>query len=159
MSLLIMSVSKRCDIISAESPMGEVKVEVNLENSLDRGLVQRGFLRDDEVRSITVRVLADTGAVMLVLPQDEVEALGLNEVRKAVVRYADERTEERSVAGPVTVRVDGRAATVDCIVGPPNSEPLLGHVVLEIMDLLVDRLQQKLTPRPESPFLPELKLK
>ena len=96
---------------------------------------------------------------MLVLPQDEVEALGLPEVRKAVVKYADERTEERSVARPVTVRVDGRAATVDCIVGPPNSEPSLGHVVLEIMDLLVDPLQQKLTPRPESPFLPELKLK
>ena len=100
---------------------------------------------------------------MLVLPQDEVEALGLPEVRKAVVKYADERTEERSVAGPgpvtVTVRVDGRAATVDCIVGPPNSEPLLGHVVLKIMDLLVDPLQQKLAPRPGSPFLPELKLK
>src|SRR5205807_1632281 len=85
----------------------------------------RGLLPDDQVRSFKVRVLADTGAVMLVLPQDEVEALGLPEVRGAVVKHADERTEERSVAGPVTVRVDGRAATVDCIVGPPNSEPLL----------------------------------
>jgi len=27
------------------------------------------------------------------------------------------------------------------------------------MDLLVDPLQHKLVPRPESPFLPELKLK
>src|SRR5881396_1767136 len=139
--------------------MGEVKVEVELESTEDRGLALRGFLNEDQIRSFKTRLLADTGAVMLVLPQDEVEALGLREVRKAVVRYADERKEERSVAGPVTVRVDGRAATVDCIVGPPNSEPLLGHVVLEIMDLLVDRLQQKLTPRPESPFLPELKLK
>jgi len=139
--------------------MGEVKVEVNLENPIDRELVRLGLLTEDQARSFAVRILADTGAVMLVLPQDEVEALGLREVRKAVVRYADERTEERSVAGPVTVRVNGRAATVDCIVGPPNSEPLLGHVVLEIMDLLVDPLQQKLVPRPESPFLPELKLK
>ncbi len=139
--------------------MGEVNVEVKLENTADRELALRGILREDQVRSFNVKVIADTGAVMLVLPQDEVEALGLREVRKAVVRYADERKEERSVAGPVTVRVDGRAATVDCIVGPPNSEPLLGHVVLEIMDLLVDPLQQKLIPRPESPFLPELKLK
>ena len=139
--------------------MGEVKVEVKLENTTDRELVLRGLLTEDQVRTFNIHLIADTGAVMLVLPQDEVEALGLREIRKAVVRYADERKEERSVAGPVTVRVDGRAATVDCIVGPPNSEPLLGHVVLEIMDLLVDPLQQKLVPRPESPFLPELKLK
>jgi len=139
--------------------MGEVKVEVKLENTTDRELVLRGLLTEDQVRTFNIHLIADTGAVMLVLPQDEVEALGLREIRKAVVRYADERKEERPVAGPVTVRVDGRAATVDCIVGPPNSEPLLGHVVLEIMDLLVDPLQQKLVPRPESPFLPELKLK
>lgn len=139
--------------------MGEVKVEVQLENAVDRGMVRRGLLTEDQVRSFKVLVLADTGAVMLVLPQDQVEALGLVEIRKAVVTYADERKEERPLAGPVTVGVDGRAATVDCIVGPPNSEPLLGHVVLEIMDLLVDPLQQKLIPRPESPFLPELKLK
>jgi len=139
--------------------MGEVKVEIELENTLDRGMALRGLLPEDQLRSFKVQVLAGTGAVMLVLPQDEVEALGLPEVRKAVVKYTNERTEERSVEGPVTVRVDGRAATVDCIVGPLNSEPLLGHVVLEIMDLLVDPLQQKLTPRPESPFLTELKLK
>ena len=139
--------------------MGEVRVEVKLENTTDRELVLRGLLTEDQVRTFDVHVVADTGAVMLVLPQDEVEALGLREIREAVVRYADERKEERSVAGPVTVRVNGRAATVDCIVGPPNSEPLLGHVVLEIMDLLIDPLQQKLVPRPESPFLPELKLK
>ncbi len=139
--------------------MGEVKVSVTLENTTDRELVARGFLSEADVRSFSTKVVVDTGAVLLVLPQDEVEALGLREIRKAIVKYVDERTEERSVAGPVTVRVDGRAATVDCIVGPPNSEPLLGQVVLGVTDMLVDPLQQKLVPRPESPFLPELKLK
>jgi len=139
--------------------VGEVKVQVTLENTTDRELIARGILTEEDVRSFDIAVVADTGAVLLVLPQDEVEALGLREIRKAVVRYADERTEERSVAGPVTVRVNGRGATVDCIVGPPNSEPLLGQVVLEITDMLVDPLPQKLIPRPESPFLPELKLK
>jgi hypothetical protein len=96
---------------------------------------------------------------MLVLPQDLVEALGLRQVGKAVVTYADERKEERPMAGIVTVRVGQRAANVNCVVGPPNSEPLLGQVVFEMMDLLVDCIQQKLVPRPESPFLPLLKLK
>jgi len=94
-----------------------------------------------------------------VLPQDLVEVLGLREEGKAIVTYADERREERPLAGIVTVRVGNRSTNVNCVVGPPGSEPLMGQIVLEALDLLVDAVQQKLVPRPESPFLPMLKLK
>src|SRR2546430_17097953 len=106
--------------------MRKVKVEIELENTLDRGMALRGLLPDDQVRSFKVRVLADTGAVMLVLPQDEVEALGLPEVRKAVVKYADERTEERSVAGAGTGRADGGGGTGDRLIGSPYNRPRVG---------------------------------
>jgi clan AA aspartic protease len=139
--------------------MGEVKVEVELENAEDRGVFRRGYIPEGQIRSVKVPVLVDSGAVMLVLPQDLVEALGLHEVGKAIVTYADERKEERPIAGIVTVKVGNRLTSVNCVVRPPNSEPLLGQIVLEAMDLLVDCAQQKLLPRPESPFLPLLKLK
>lgn len=139
--------------------MGEVKVELELENALDRERAYLGEIGADRVRAVKANVLVDSGAVMLVLPQDMVEALGLRELRKAVVTYADERKEERPVAGIVTARVGNRSTTGECIVGPPNSEPLLGQIVLEAMDLLVDCAQGRLVPRPESPFLPELKIK
>lgn len=139
--------------------MGEVKVEVELENALDRHLVELGQIPPDQLRSANVSVLADTGAVMLVLPQDLVEALGLREVGKVIVTYADERKEEWPLAGIVTARVGNRMTSLNCVVGPPNSEPLLGQVVLETMDLLVDRSLGRLVPRPESPFLPLLKVK
>ena len=139
--------------------MGEVKVEVQLENAVDRGMELRGVLEPEKVRAFKASVLVDSGAMTLVLPQEQVEALGLLEVGKVIVRYVDERKEERPVASAVTVRVGDRAATLDCVVGPPNSEPLLGQVPLEIMDLIVDCAEQKLVPRPESPFLPLIKLK
>jgi hypothetical protein len=96
---------------------------------------------------------------MCAFPQDLVESLGLRIHGKVIVAYADERREERHVAGVVTVRVGTRSTDVDCVVGPPGSEPLLGQVVLEQLDLLVDCASQKLVARPESPFLPLLKLK
>lgn len=139
--------------------MGEVKVELALENAADRELFHRHAIQEQQVRSSKIHAVVDSGAVMLVLPQDLVEALGLREVGKVIVTYADERKEERPLAGIVAVRVGNRTARMDCVVGPPNSEPLLGQVVLETMDLLVDCTQQKLVPRPESPFLPLLKLK
>lgn len=141
------------------SKWGEVKVELQLENAVDREIQLRGDIGADRVRLATVQAIADSGSVMLVLPQDVVEALGLRETRKAIVPYADERKQERPIAGIVTVRVGDRAMNLDCIVGPPNSEPLLGQIVLEAMDLLVDCTRGMLTPRPESPFLPLLKLK
>ncbi len=139
--------------------MGEVKVELELENALDRERMRLGQISEQQVRLARVQALVDSGAVMLVLPQDLVEALGLREVGKAIVTYADERREERPLAGIVTVRVGNRTTSLNCVVGPPNSEALLGHVVLGTTDLLVDCTQQKLVPRPESPFLPLLKLK
>ena len=139
--------------------MGEVKVNVELENYGDREVASRGLLSEDRVRSQRVDVVVDSGAVMMVLPQDLVEALGLRMLRKAIVTYADERKEERDVAGVVSVKVAGRTVETTCVVGPPGSEPLLGQIVLEEADLLVDCANQRLIPRPESPYLPTLKLK
>jgi len=142
-----------------EVEVGEVKVQVDLENYDDRVLADRGHLQPSGVRSQVVEVMADTGAVMLMLPQDLVEALGLTVRRKVIVTYADERREERDVAGVVTVKAGNRSMQTSCVVGPPGSEPLLGQIVLEEMDLLVDSTERRLVPRPESPYLPTLKLK
>lgn len=139
--------------------MGEVKVQVDLENYDDRVLADRGYLQPSEIRSQVVEMMADTGAVMLVLPQDLVETLGLTIRRKVIVTYADERKEQRDVAGVVTVKAGNRSMHTSCVVGPPGSEPLLGQIVLEEMDLLVDPAGRRLIPRPESPYLPTLKLK
>ncbi len=139
--------------------MGEVKVEVELENYEDRIMARRGLIAEQAVRRQRVRALVDTGAVMLVLPQDLVEVLGLPTLRRVIVTYADDRREERDVAGVVSVRVAGRGVETSCVVGPPGSEPLLGQIVLKEADLLVDATNQRLVPRPESPYLPMLKLK
>jgi len=140
--------------------MGDVYVEIILENYDDRVLSKKGYLDSKDTRAEKIRVLADSGSTMLVLPQDLVERLGL-EIRseKVIVTYADERKEARPVAGILTVRVGDRSMETDCVVNPPTSEPLLGQIILERLDLLVDCKEGKLVPRPESPYLPMLKLK
>lgn len=47
----------------------------------------------------------------------------------------------------------------DCVIGPPLCEPLIGQLVLEELDLLVDCANKKLIIRPESPNHPLLKMK
>ncbi|MFN0148352.1 MAG: retroviral-like aspartic protease family protein [Dehalococcoidia bacterium] len=134
-----------------EDFVGEVVVAVRLENPLDRHLARRGQLPADDVRATTIDILVDTGASSLVLPQDVVEVLGIEQLDTTIVEYADGRQEERPVAGPVAVEVLGRTRNFDCVVGAPGTEPLLGQVVLEMLDFLVDCKDQRLVPRPESP--------
>lgn len=139
--------------------MGEIRVHAELENAVDRGGCERGWIEASEIRSHSVDATVDTGAVMLVLPQDVVEKLGLERQRTVVVSYADERREERPVAGPLTIKIGDRFMSTDCVVGPPLSEPLIGQIVMEELDLVADCTNRTLRPRPESPIYPFLKLK
>ena len=139
--------------------MGEIVASMKLENAEDRGVVRRGLSDESTVRRATVDGVVDTGAVMLVLPEDVVGRLGLATQREVVVTYADERKETRPVAGPVTVHIGDRFMIAECVIGPPSSEPLIGQIVLEALDLVADCANRTLGPRPESPDRPLLKLK
>jgi len=139
--------------------MGEVTVEVFLENIVDRLNFQNGLIKEDKIRNFKINALIDTGAVMLMLPQDMVEVLGLDVYGKVIVTYANESKEERPVAGPVRVKIGEREMRTDCVVGEPRSEPLIGQIILEELDLIVDCKEHTLKPNPESPYLPMLKMK
>lgn len=139
--------------------MGEIVVDAELENPIDRGVFERGYGKESDIRRTSVRAGVDTGAVMLMLPQNVVERLGAALSGTVIVTYADERREERPTAGPFTLRLCNRSMPVDCVVGPPLSEPLIGQIVLERLDLIADCTNRILVPRPESPDYPLLKLK
>ena len=138
--------------------MGEIVVAVELENPVDRAVVERGYGQESDVRRSTIEAVADTGAMISMLPQNVVERLGIAIYRTVVVTYADERTEDRPVAGPVTMKIGNRSMNTDCVVGPPNSQPLVGQIVMEGLDLIADCTKRTLTPRPESPEYPQLRL-
>ena len=139
--------------------MGEISALVELENTADRNIASEGLRDRATIRRTQVTGVVDTGAVMLVLPENVVDRLGLERQRKVVVSYADERKESRAVAGPVTVHIGNRFMITECVVGPPLSEPLIGQIVLEALDLIADCTNRTVTPRPESPDYPLLKLK
>ena len=139
--------------------MGEIRVKVRLENAGDLLLEERGYLDRQKVRAADIEAIVDAGAVMMLLSQDLVENLGLEAAGKTIVTLADETKKELPVAKRIAVTVAGRKWETDCLVGPPGCEALIGQLILERLDLIPDPLKRTLTPRPESPYLPTLKLK
>jgi predicted aspartyl protease len=145
-------------ILKADA-VGEVRARLLLENQRDRILADAGHLDAAQVRRAELDALVDTGAVMTLLPQDAVEALGLLLDGKIIVTLVNEEKIELPRARLLSLTLAGRQTDTDCLVGPPECEPLLGQLVLERLDLIVDPVKCEVTPRPESPFLPSLKLK
>jgi hypothetical protein len=62
-------------------------------------------------------------------------------------------------ASGIHLAIGDREMSASCLIGPPGCEPLVGQLVMEELDLIPDPLLKTLTPRPESPFLPTLKMK
>ena len=136
--------------------MGEITVNIHLENTLDRLIARTDKSR--QVRSYDMEAVVDTGAVMLMLPQDVVEELELPFQRRATVRFAEERRDILDVAGPVTIEILGRSMEANCLVGPPGSEALVAQIQLEQLDLIADCQSREIYPREDSPY-PTLKVK
>jgi predicted aspartyl protease len=133
--------------------VGRFSVEFEIANNDDLALVRRGLLPPDQVRRETVRGVVDSGAAKLVLPQAIVERLGLPLGDPVKVRYADGRRARRREAKGVFVKLLGRDGTFTAIVEPRRETALLGAIVLEDLDLLVDPQNERVVPRdPRSPI-------
>lgn len=110
------------------------------------------FLSDEE--PIELRVKIDTGSTMLVVPGWVQERFSFPIIRKQSVKYADERREQRDVAASVEVEVCNRKGVFEAIIEPQKEYGLLGAVVMEVLDLILEPRELKLYPNPRSPEMP-----
>jgi predicted aspartyl protease len=127
--------------------VGRFSVDLEIANNDDLALVRRGLLAADQVRRETIRGVVDSGAIKLVLPADLVKRLGLPLGEAVRVSYADGRKAKRSRAEEVHVKLLGRHGIFTAVVEPRRATALVGAIVLEDLDLLVDCVDQRLVPR------------
>ncbi len=139
-----------------EAAMGRVTVEVVVRNEGDHVLVESGQIKPDQVRQMTVSGIVDTGAAMLVLPESVADQLGLPKTGETSVRYADHRKATRTLVGRAEIEYAGRKDTFSAIVEPGRKDALIGAIVLEALDLLVDCRTQQLQPRDPNTMITEI---
>jgi clan AA aspartic protease len=126
---------------------GRFSVEVEVSNYEDVAAFRRKKLKPDQVRRVTIKGVVDTGAARFVLPKAVVDQLGLPEGDKIKVRYADGRTTKRAMAEGAYVTLLGRSGTFTAVVEPKRKDALIGAIVLEDLDLLVDCVNMRVVPR------------
>jgi predicted aspartyl protease len=130
--------------------VGRFSVEFEVANYGDIIRAKEGTLASDQVRRRTIVGVVDPGAAKLVLPQAVVKQLGLPLGNKIKVRYADGRRAQRREAEGAYVELLGRHDAFSAIIEPKRETALIGAIVLEDLDLLVDCHRHRLIPRDPS---------
>lgn len=139
-----------------EKNMGRFSIEVDLANQDDLFASGAGSIRPDQVRRARVRGVVDSGATRLVLPAAVVQQLGLEVSGRAKVRFADGRTADRQIARYVNLSYGGRDSVFSAIVEPGRESALIGAIVLEELDFLIDCGGQWLVPRDPNQIISEI---
>ena len=108
------------------------------------------------VKHLVVSGVVDSGAARLVLPRNAVDQLRLQSHGETTVRYADGRREKRPVVSNVWLQLLGRDGVFSAVVEPDRTDALVGAIVLEELDLLVDCATQTLRPREPDSIVTEI---
>ncbi len=139
--------------------MGLIYAEIELINGGDLEMARRKIIGQEEVKRMWVNALVDTGSYMLCINENIQEQLQLPVVEKRKAQMANGTIVECEVVAPVELRFKNRATTCRAMVLPGDSEPLLGAIPLEDMDVIIHPLRQELIVNPDHPYFAQMKLK
>lgn len=143
-------------IMSKGDAVGRFSVEIELTNNEDLLRSRRGDIPLDAVRRERVRGVVDSGATRLVIPEALAQRLGLELTSSTQVRYADGRTAIRPIAQQIHLTYGDRESVFNAIVEPDRDSALIGAIVIEDLDLLVDCTSQRLVPRDPKQIISEV---
>jgi predicted aspartyl protease len=137
--------------------MGRIALEFEIANNEDLVEARRGHLDPSKVRRATIQGLVNSGAARLVLPESIVKRLGLPlKKRKVRVKYADGRRGMRPEAEEIRLYLLDRDGVFSAIVEPKRETALIGAIVLEDLDLLVDCVNLRVVPRDPNYVVSEI---
>ena len=113
-------------------------IKIEIENRTDLILAEAGVIKPETVRRVTIEnALVDTGATRLSLPTPLIEQLGLNPVGSTRARTTNGIVDRR-IYSEVRFTVLERRGTMEVTDLPENVPVLVGHTVLELLDLCLD---------------------
>lgn len=139
--------------------MGIIKADIELVNPSDIVLAESGHLSESNIRKIQITALVDTGANMLCINEEIQAQLGLRHMDFESLELTDGSIIKAEVVGPVIINFKNRNTACRAIVLPGKSEPLLGVIPMEDMDVVIVPLKQTIDVNPAHPNMAQKILK
>jgi clan AA aspartic protease len=139
--------------------MGLVYATFELINTDDLALERRNLIGGDQVKRMNINMLVDSGAYMLAINENIQEYMQFPVIGKRKSVLADRTVVEHVLVGSVRIIFQNRISTCNAIVLPEDSEPLMGSIPMEEMDVLIHPQRDELIINPAHPDMAVLSLK
>jgi clan AA aspartic protease len=117
--------------------MGTVYAELTLRNSEDVTLAKQNYIKPENIRTVTVTAIVDTGSYSLMLDEQTSQELGLEKTGEQRIRITNGERIVCPVTTPVEINWKDRQSVMRVITVPGLPQILLGLLPLEEMDLIV----------------------
>lgn len=128
--------------------MGKVIEKVKVRNLADIFKYKEGLIKENQIRFVELGAVVDTGAAYLCLPPDTIKHLGLRFSHSRGVATANGKVDRR-IFSASEITVKERTIEMQVMENDELTPPLIGYLVLETMDFVVDTKYQKVIGNPE----------
>jgi len=126
--------------------MKEIFIDVKLTNYGDIEDAERGFIKKEDIRSVSIKGKLDTGSSVLVIPKSISERLGLRKEGEINIEYADGRKDKLPIMSGIKVEINGRFTLTNPVIGS-NDKVLISNHIIEAMDFMIDAVEGKVKPK------------
>ncbi len=127
--------------------MGRTMATLKIRNAYDVQKAAEGLIPESEVRAVEIEAIVDTGATYVCVPRSDIEKLGLSFQGNMRIRTANGRTVRR-IFGAAEIELLGRKSRMDVMENDEDTPPLIGVVLLEVLDLVVDPKNELVSTNP-----------
>ncbi len=128
--------------------MGEFREKAKVRNFIDAAKFAEGLIDEDSIREVEAEAVVDTGASHMCLPPGVIEELGLLYSHTFQVATANGTVERRIFTG-AEITIKGRTVQMEVMEGDDETPPLIGYLVLEALDFVVDPTTAHIIGNPE----------
>ena len=131
--------------------MGLTYATIEVSNGYDISRSEDGIINKSEIRRWSGEMLVDSGAIRMAINEEIKAQLGLKGGMITPVTLANGTVTNIELVGNLIVRFGNRTCYTDAFVLPGNTEPLLGAIPMEGMDLAIIPAESRLDYNPNHP--------
>lgn len=127
--------------------MGTTGEKIIVRNFGDVLKFEEGIISKENIRAVEIDAVVDTGATYVCISREEIKRLGLPYHNTISIKTANGRAKRRIFKG-AEIELKERSFVMEVMENDDDTPALIGYLLLEALDLIVDPKSQQVIPNP-----------
>ncbi len=129
--------------------MGRTIEKLILKSYIDIAKASEGIINKSQIRTVEIDAIVDTGSTFVCISREDIEKIGLPFRNNVNIKTANGIASRRTFKG-AEIELKDRSIVMDILENDDNTPALIGYLLLEALDFVVDPKSQRVIPNPAS---------